>query len=110
MTVLIVVFFFLGLYRYKSPAYWPEFSKATTYLVVASAVAQVFFAAGGTLENPVGDGIITARIRQATNDGIIAGLMAIPVLASVYVPFFVFLRNGIKKSKASLYPSAGSTA
>lgn len=64
MLFLLVVIA-LGFFPKQDKRYWMFAASAT----VIHLLAQFLFSAGGTLENPNGDGYITALIRQATKDG-----------------------------------------
>lgn len=55
----------LGFFPKQDKRYWTFAASA----IAIQLLAQFLFSAGGTLENPNGDGYITALIRQATKDG-----------------------------------------
>jgi len=64
MLFLLVVIA-LGFFPKQDKRYWMFAASA----IAIHLLAQFLFSAGGTLENPNGDGYITALIRQATKDG-----------------------------------------
>jgi hypothetical protein len=55
----------LGIFRFRSRSYWQWLSILFAWMLSAS----LLFNAGGTLEDPSGDGLITRQIRIAANDG-----------------------------------------
>ena len=47
-------------------------------------VLGTLLSGGGTLENPSGDGLITAVVRRASGDGIFMGFWALIVIVTVW--------------------------
>ena len=76
--------------------YW----LASLGAVISNFLAHFLFEAGGTLENSTGDGIITAMLRQTSNDGP-SVLIALPfiIILGYVVPFY--LARKILKNKAN---------
>jgi len=72
---------------------------AAIYLLITAPIIQILFNGGGTLENPQGDGIITAYIRQATNDGPLMAAWGLLVIAISYIPAFYFWYRANKASE-----------
>ena len=69
---------------------------------VFQAVMGFLFYAGGTLEDPSRDGIITRMIRQATDNGPLMGALGIPVIVLYWaIPIWLMVR-GMKPFRSSL--------
>lgn len=71
--LIIYIFALIGIFRCRERIYWSWLGILTAWMLVTSFL----FSAGGTLENPTGDGLITHQIRLATNDGPAMGAFAI---------------------------------
>lgn len=69
----IFVFGLFGIWRFRYPSYWRWLAIITVWMIVMN----LLFYAGGTLEDPSGDGFITRQLRIATNDGVGMGIFAI---------------------------------
>jgi hypothetical protein len=79
---LIVVIAIVGAIRKpRGPRYWILCAAAAAYFAF---LGPLLFYAGGTLDNPAGDGVITRAVRVASSDGPFMGLWAIAVLLAVY--------------------------
>jgi hypothetical protein len=88
--MLILYFIALaGIVRYRAPGYW----KWVSILLVWMIGAELLFAAGGTLQDPTGDGLITRQIRIATNDGPGMGTFAIAFLVVFWGAVIWMLRK-----------------
>jgi hypothetical protein len=83
MVIITFLTFLLGIIRYRYWAYW----KWALILLAWQFIGSIFFAGGGTLENPAGDGIIAHQIRLATNDG--------PGMAVFGVLFLIVFYGGV---------------
>ena len=62
--LFVLILIALGFFPKQEKRYW----MFATSAVAIQLAAQFLFSAGGTSENPAGDGIITSMLRQATND------------------------------------------
>lgn len=69
-----------GIFRFRSKDYW----KWLAILFAWMLIANVMFYAGGTLEDPTGDGLITRQIRLATADGPGMALFAIAFIVTYW--------------------------
>lgn len=92
--IFIAIVVILGLVTRQPRRYWSYAGAA-----VAVHLLTVFlFAGGGTLEDPTGDGLITAWIRQATNDGPQMGIVGLAVIAVGWgFPIWLVVRGYQKK-------------
>jgi hypothetical protein len=68
-----------GIFRFRGPAYWKWVGILIVWLLAAS-----LFRAGGTLEDPSGDGLITHQVRVMTNNGAGVALLGILFLIAFY--------------------------
>lgn len=100
--IFIVILVVLGLVTRQPHRYW-------RYAAVAVAVQLLIgflFAGGGTIENPAGDGLVTASIRQATNDGPEMAILGVAVIVLGWgLPIWLVSRG--YQRKRSL-PSTGA--
>ena len=79
-----------ALRRFNTVEAWRNGFFGLAWLSIGYSVVNFLFAGGGTLRNPIGDGIITAYIRQATNDGPMVALIGIFAMAIAYLPVIYF--------------------
>jgi len=95
LFLLIVVA--LGFYSKQEKRYWMFAASA----VAIQLLAQLLFSAGGTLENPTGDGYITALVRQATNDGAgVLGVLPFAIGLGWGLPIYLIHKGYKRKSKS----------
>lgn len=79
---LIVVIAIVGAIRKpRGPRYWIFCAVAAAYFTF---LGPFLFHAGGTLDSPAADGVVTRAVRTATSDGPLMGLWAIVVLLANY--------------------------
>lgn len=99
--ILLAIAVGLGLYQKLARPYWIGVGIA----VLSHLAAQFLFAAGGTIESPVGDGLVTAAIRRASRDG--AGVLVVAPFAlglGWVLPLWL-VRRGYVAAKATIRPS-----
>jgi hypothetical protein len=94
-AILIIVY---GLWKCDTPIYWKNAAFACAWLACWGYLGT-FFSGGGTLENSAGDGLITAHIRQITNDGPMMAIWGIFVILLMYGPMVYFQGRGVKCSR-----------
>ncbi len=70
----------LGIFRFRSRDYWKWLAILFTWMLAAN----MLFYAGGTLEDPTRDGIVTRQIRLAINDGPGMGVFAIAFIVTYW--------------------------
>jgi len=87
----------VGIFRFRSQAYW----KWVGALALWSLAVSFLFQAGGTLDDPSGDGFITHYIRVVTGDGPGMGLFAIVFLIAHYAVVIYILYKARAGGKAS---------
>ncbi len=88
--LFLAVVVVLGLVWRRTKWFWSHAAAA----VVVQFLTGFLFYAGGTLEDPTGDGLITAAVRQAAGDGPIVGLVVIPALLFGWgVPIWLVVRG-----------------
>ena len=86
----------IGLFKRQGKRYWLNGLAALALQAVVSAL----FNGGGTLEDSTGDGILTAMVRAATNDGPIMGVFALFVIILGWaVPIWIVRRGYQSKEK-----------
>ena len=96
LFVLIVIA--LGFFPKQDKRYW----MFATSAVAIQLAAQFLFSAGGTSENPAGDGIITSMLRQATNDD--ARVLWVFPFAMIFgwgIPIYLIHKGYVRKIKTS---------
>ena len=86
---------FAGIFFYRTGSYW----KWVAYAYAVSILVTFLFAGGGTIENPVGDGLITHLVRKATDDGYQMALFGILVIIAGYGGLIFCLRNAARVAK-----------
>lgn len=97
---LIVVIAIVGAIRKpRGPRYWIFCAAAAAYFAF---LGPFLFHAGGTLENPAADGVITRAVRVATSDGPLMGLWAIAVLLALYGGTAWLLVSAIRQPRREL--------
>lgn len=95
MFIILLIAVFAGVFLYRAGSYW----KWIAYAYAVSICVTFLFAGGGTIENPVGDGLITYLVRKATNDGYQMALLGLLVIIIGYGGLIFCLRNAIKVTK-----------
>lgn len=94
---LIIVIAIVGAIRKpRGPRYWIFCAAAAAYFAF---LGPFLFYAGGTLDNPAADGVITRAVRAATADGPLMGLWAIAVLFALYGGTAWFLVAAIREQR-----------
>jgi len=96
MFIIIVVALLLGIWRYRSAAYF----KWVAITFVWMLAWTFLFNGGGTLENPAGDGLIAHQMRVAANDGPMMGVFAIFVIIVLWGGIIYFLNRARKAANA----------
>ncbi len=100
--IFIVIVVILGLVTRQPRRYWAYAAAA----VGVQLLTGFLFAGGGTLEDPTGDGLITASIRRATNDGPQMGVLGLGVIALAWgVPIWLVARGYKKKQSLASTPA-----
>ena len=96
LTLLLIAVGYGIIKKKADRTYW----IASLGAVMSNFLAHFLFEAGGDLGNPTGDGIITAMLRQTSNDGP-SVLIALPfaIILGYVVPFY--LARKILKNKAN---------
>lgn len=94
--LIVIVAALLGIWRYRSAEYFKWVGIATVWMFLGG----VLFYAGGTLEDPSGDGIITHQVRVATNDGPMMGLFAIVFLIAYWGGLIFFISRMVNAAKS----------
>ncbi len=85
-----------GFFPKQDKRYW-MFAAAA---VATQSLADLLFRAGGTLQDPSGDGYITALIRQSTNDGPgILWIMPLAIGLGWGLPIYLIYRGYKRKEK-----------
>jgi hypothetical protein len=103
MMIFIAILIILGLVTKQPREYWIY----STAAVLIQFVLGYLLAAGGTLENPQGDGVITHFVRQAVDGGPLMGLWGLFVITVAWgVPIFIVTRSYTKKPKDSNEPTS----
>lgn len=93
--LIVVVAALIGIWRYRSAEYF----KWLAILFVWMLAAGLFYA-GGTLEDPTGDGLITREIRRATDDGPGMGIFAIAFLIVYWGGAIFFITRMVRAARA----------
>lgn len=73
MWLLVYIPAIAGIWRYRFWGFW----KWVVAMFLWQSVADFLFAAGGTLDQPQGDGLITGMVRRASNDGVEVALLGV---------------------------------
>ena len=93
--VFLAVVVVIGLLWRRTKWFWQHAAAA----VAVQFLAGFLFYAGGTLEDPTGDGLITGAVRQAMGDGPMVALLAIPALLFGWgVPIWLVVRGSKTRS------------
>ncbi len=95
LFIILLIAVFAGIFFYRTSSYW----KWVAYAYAVSILVTFLFAGGGTIENPVGDGLVTHLIRKATNDGYQMALFVILVIITGYGGLIFCLRNAARVAK-----------
>ncbi len=103
--ILLVAVILIGAIWRRTKKFWAHGIGAFVFQTVMSFL----FHAGGTLDDPSRDGIITRIIRQATDDGPLLGIVAIPVILLAWgIPIWLIIR-GIKPFRKTKKPDSPAT-
>jgi hypothetical protein len=101
-VIFIAIVVILGLVTRQPRRYWAYAGAA----VGVQLLTGFLFAGGGTLEDPTGDGLITASIRRATNDGPQMGILGLGVIALAWgVPIWLVARGYQRKRSPASTPA-----
>ena len=88
--IFLIAVVLIGVVWRRTKRFWAHGIGA----LVIREVTALLFSAYGTLEDPTGDGLITAMVRQATNDGLAVAALVIPVILFAWgVPIWMLLRG-----------------
>lgn len=93
--LLIWIAALFGVFRFRTLSYWRWIGIVFIWMIAAN----VLFYAGGTLQNPEGDGVITRMIRFSTNDGPGMAIFALVFLAVYYGGIIIMLRKAWSAGK-----------
>lgn len=95
MTVILflVVVIFLGVKRKATADYW----KLGISAVILHTGVAVLLSGRGTLEDPNGDGLITAMLRQQFNDGPEMVAVGIATMILGWVVPILMVRKALKQ-------------
>jgi hypothetical protein len=103
--ILFLIAVVVGFVKKQPRKYW---------LAIAAGIAIQFatgllLAGNGTLQDPRGDGYVTAIVRQATNDGPAVAFLIIPVILLAWVVPFAIIRHNYQRAPISQvqFPPAG---
>lgn len=94
--LIVIVAALLGIWRYRSAEYFKWVAISAVWMFLGG----LLFYAGGTLEDPSGDGIITRQIRVATSDGPMMGVFAIVFLVAFYGGLIFFVTRMVRAARA----------
>jgi len=94
--LIVIIAALLGIWRYRSKTYFTWVAITALWMFAGG----FFFQAGGTLEDPTGDGLITRQIRIATQDGPGMGLFAIIFLVTYWGGVIYFVSRMAKAANA----------
>lgn len=92
---LIIIAALLGVWRYRSKSYFTWVAITALWMFAAGFL----FYAGGTLEDPAGDGIITRQIRVATQDGPGMALFGIIFVMTYWGAVIFFISRMVKATR-----------
>lgn len=88
--LFLAVVVVMGLVWRRTKRFWSHAAAA----FLAQFLAGFLFYAGGTLQDPTGDGLVTAVVREATGDGPLVALLAFPALLLGWgVPIWLLVRG-----------------
>jgi hypothetical protein len=102
LALIIVIAIAGSIRKPRGPRYWIFCAAAAAYFAF---LGPFLFYAGGTLDNPAADGVITRAVRAATSDGPLMGFWAIAVLLALYGGTAWLLVSAIREHRREL-PSA----
>ena len=74
--IFLIAVVLIGVVWRRTKRFWAHGIGA----LAIQAVTGLLFSGYGTLEDPTGDGLITAIVRQATNDGLAVAGMIVPII------------------------------
>lgn len=96
LMIFVAIIVITGLVTRQSQRYWAH----ALFAVVMQVIAGFLLYGGGTLDDPTGDGLITAWLRQQTNDGLEVALLVIPAVALGWViPTGLVMRGYERRGK-----------
>jgi len=94
-VIFLAIVVVLGLAGRQGHRYWAHALAAFGMQVVVGFL----FYGGGTLDDPTRDGLITAMVRQAANDGPMMGVFGLFVIALGWgVPIWLVVRGYKRRS------------
>ena len=96
--ILITAAILIGTIWRRTKKFW---AYGVGALIVQNVMGFLFYA-GGTLEDPSRDGIITAIIRQATDDGPLLALLFIPAILFGWAAPILLIIQGMRPFRSSL--------
>jgi len=103
-VIFVAIVVILGFATRQPLRYWRYAAAA----VAVQLLTGFLLAGGGTLEDPSGDGLITAWIRRATNDGPQMTLLGLGVIALGWgVPIWLLVRGYERKRSPELKQADG---
>lgn len=102
MFFLTLGFALFGIFKYRTWDYWKWIALAFLW----SWLVTILFSGGGTLANPVGDGLIMMFVRQQTNEGPQIALFAIGVLVGGYGGLLALLGRALFVGRKAQQASA----
>lgn len=94
--LLIAVVVIVGLVRRQPGRYWWHALAA----VVVQNLAWQLFNAGGTVQNPSGDGLVTALIRSYGGDEAVLLLFPFAMLTGWVIPIWLVVRGYHRREKS----------
>jgi hypothetical protein len=96
MIIFCIILVFVGLYTDQPRRFWTNAGAAVAFQLIVFTL----FSGGGTLQDPRGDGLTTAVVRRATNDGPQMFYVALVVIALAWgVPGWLISRGYQKKPR-----------
>lgn len=104
MFIIIVVALLIGIWRYRCAEYFKWVGVTFVWMLAGT----LLFNGGGTLTNPSGDGLITHKVRVATNDGPMMAVLALAIVIVLWGGIIYFLNRARKAGRARL--AANETA
>ena len=94
--LFLVAIVILGFLPKQNKKYW----MLSALALAIQTTAQMLFNGGGTLEDPSGDGYITAWVRHATQDGPeILWLLPIAIGLGWVLPIFLVYKGYTRRNK-----------
>jgi hypothetical protein len=96
--IFLLIVIAIGFFPKQDKRYWMFAVSA----IAIQLLAQILFNANGTLENPSGDGYITAMLRQATNDGAgVLWMFPFAMALNWVLPIYLISKGYKRKEKST---------